>query len=61
MCVCVCVCVCVCDGGRERERERVDIDTRCFVVGWWERGKLKREGSPTNGTGEDNVIEGGVD
>ena len=32
---------------------------RCGVVG--ERDKLKREGSPTNGTGEDNVIEGGVD
>ena len=22
---------------RERERERLDTDTRCFVVGWWER------------------------
>ena len=22
---------------RERQRERLDTDTRCFVVGWWER------------------------
>jgi hypothetical protein len=43
------------------ERETLDTDTIYFVVGWWERDKLKRKGSPTNDKGESNLMGGFVD